>query len=80
MAQSMMSVSDPEDYVVCTSNKGTRAYTIDTKGIVSITKTYSLSSSEFTNFGLKQLKELNFTDFKVKFVENIFLVNINYQL
>ena len=30
MAQSMMSVSDPEDYVVCTSNKGTRAYTIDT--------------------------------------------------
>ena len=27
MAQSMMPVSDPEDYVVCTSNKGTRAYT-----------------------------------------------------
>ena len=53
---------------------------VDTKGIISITKIYSLSSSEFTNVGLKKMKGLNFTDFKVKFVKNIFLVNINHQL
>ena len=44
-----------------------------TKGIVSITKIYSHSSSACINFGFKKLKELNFTDSKVKFVENIFL-------
>ena len=40
----------------------------------------SLSSSAFTNVGLKEMKELNFTDnFKDKFFQNIFLVSINYQ-
>ena len=46
-----------------------------------MTEIYSLSSSAFTNVGLKEMKELNFTDnFKDKFFQNIFLVNINYQL
>ena len=45
-----------------------------------MTEIYSLSSSAFTNVGLKEMKELNFTDnFKDKFFQNIFLVNINYQ-
>ena len=45
-----------------------------------MTEIYSLSSSAFTNVGLKEMRELNFTDnFKDKFFQNIFLVSINYQ-
>ena len=66
-----------EVYRLC---KNRKAPDNETKGSISITKIYSPSSSEFTNFGLKKLKGLNLTDFKFKFIENIFLVNVNYQL